>query len=316
MLLNGKWKLYYFVDSSIPIGDVSELESKGVPCIDATVPGNVELDLSDAGILPKDLYKGMNINTTCEYEKYEWWYTRDFRPQNPKAGQRVMLEFHAVDCIAEYYLNGEKIGHSENMFIEHKFDVTDKLLYNRNNTLHVNIKSPLAFMKKQRVEPIEYINGGKGNSIQLIRKADHSFGWDIMPRAVSAGIWRDVELCYIDEARFRFVYFSVNELWGNTATCQVIYDVETPLEEIGRWHKVVVKGQCGDYDFTCEEMRYDSAGNVCFNIPQKYLWWPLNYGEQNMFAQEQNTALPCTALCCFAEYSWSCQTHRLSAKES
>ena len=283
MNLNSNWKLYYFIDSSIEINNVSELETKEIPCINATVPGNVELDLSAAGVLPEDLFKGMNSKLTWEYEKYEWWYTRDFVPDSPKAGQRVVLCFHAVDTIADYYLNGEKIGHSENMFIEHKFDVTDKLLYGQTNTLHVNIKSPRAFMKSQRVEPIEYLNGSKGNSIQLIRKADHSFGWDIMPRIVSAGIWRDVELEYVDDVHFRFVYFSVNELWGNTAVCQVIYDVETPLEEVGMWHKVAISGRCGDYEFNAEDMRFDSAGTLCFNIPQKYLWWPRNYGKQNMF---------------------------------
>ena len=218
MNLNSNWKLYYFIDSSIEINNVSDLETKEIPCINATVPGNVELDLSAAGVLPEDLFKGMNSKLTWEYEKYEWWYTRDFVPNSPKAGQKVVLCFHAVDTIADYYLNGEIIGHSENMFIEHKFDVTDKLLYGQTNTLHVNIKSPRAFMKSQRVEPIEYLNGSKGNSIQLIRKADHSFGWDIMPRIVSAGIWRDVELEYVDDIHFRFVYFSVNEHFGDRHT--------------------------------------------------------------------------------------------------
>ena len=283
MDLNGNWKLYYFVDSSIEIHDVTELENKNIPCIDATVPGNVELDISAAGILPEDLYKGMNSNLTWEYEKYEWWYTRNFVPDVPSENQNVFLKFNAVDCIADYYLNGVLIGHSENMFIEHQFDVTDKLIYGKQNTIHVNIKSPRAWMRKQRVEPVEFLNGSRGNCIQLIRKADHSFGWDIMPRIVSAGIWRDVELVYQDDVHFRFVYFSVKELWGNTATCQVIFDVNTPLDEVGMWHKVVVRGKCGDYEFEKEQMRFDFAGTVCFNIPQKYLWWPRNYGEPNMF---------------------------------
>ena len=147
MNLNGNWKLYYFVDSNIEINDVFDLETQNIPCIDAAVPGNVELDLSAAGILPADLYKGMNSNLTWEYEKYEWWYTRNFVPDAPSENQTVFLKFNAVDCIADYYLNGALIGHSENMFIEHQFDVTDKLIYGQENTIHVNIKSPRAWMK-------------------------------------------------------------------------------------------------------------------------------------------------------------------------
>ena len=78
MNLNGNWKLYYFVDSSIAINDVSDLDNKNIPCIDATVPGNVELDLSEAGILPKDLFWGSNILELKNYENYEWWYEKEF----------------------------------------------------------------------------------------------------------------------------------------------------------------------------------------------------------------------------------------------
>ena len=35
-----------------------------------------------------------------------------------------------------------------------------------------------------------------------IRKARHSYGWDIMPRAVSAGIWKDAYI--VDEGNYDF----------------------------------------------------------------------------------------------------------------
>ena len=55
--LNGKWKLYYDENHSETVK--SPLEIGCLPVIDAMVPGNVEIDLANAGIIDADLYKGM-----------------------------------------------------------------------------------------------------------------------------------------------------------------------------------------------------------------------------------------------------------------
>ena len=55
MQLNGTWKLYYYPAYEQKINTVDQLKIANIPVIPATVPGNVELDLSKAGVLPKDL---------------------------------------------------------------------------------------------------------------------------------------------------------------------------------------------------------------------------------------------------------------------
>ena len=205
MNLNGDWKLYYSYQDSVKVTDVSELKNSGIPFVDATVPGNVELDLSKAGILPEDLFKGMNILKAEEYEKYEWWYEKSFiAPDSPNDDQKVILHFGAVDCFATYYLNGKKIGESDNMFISHDFEVTEKIKYNEENILVVHIESAVAKGAEQDIEPnmIGY-SWDPLTVSQNVRKAPHNYGWDIMPRAVSAGIWRPVELQYKNKYGFR-----------------------------------------------------------------------------------------------------------------
>ena len=44
MDLNGKWKLYYAPEGGNKLSSVFELEKSGIPFVEATVPGNVELD--------------------------------------------------------------------------------------------------------------------------------------------------------------------------------------------------------------------------------------------------------------------------------
>ena len=78
---------------------------RGIPSpeteIDAVIPGNVELDLMRAGILP-DLYMDSNIKLTRKYEFFHWHYTIHFDMPELAAGQSAYLHFQGVDCIADY----------------------------------------------------------------------------------------------------------------------------------------------------------------------------------------------------------------------
>ena len=135
--LNGNWKLYYYDSIDTTVNHPSELS--GIDCIACKVPGNVELDLIEAGLLPKDIFKGENILEGEKFETYEWWYETEFDGVEVNEGEKIVLEFEGVDCVAEYYLNGEMIGMSDNMLIPHEFDVTYDL--KQKNTLHIKILS-------------------------------------------------------------------------------------------------------------------------------------------------------------------------------
>ena len=138
--LNGNWKLYYY--DAIRGETHTEAELAQLPHIAAQVPGNVELDLSRAGLLPENLLKGMGTKIAEQYETYEWWYQRTFAAPERSADERVYLYFDGVDCLAEYYLNGQRLGASDNMFTPQEFDVTDQLIAG-DNRLSVRLRSAL-----------------------------------------------------------------------------------------------------------------------------------------------------------------------------
>ena len=200
MTLNGNWKLYY-----CPHGEGNIHELHKLPSIPAKVPGNVELDLSAAGILPKELFKGMNILEGEKFETYEWWYEKSFTaPERPDDEHKAILHFGGVDCYAEYYLNGEKFGESDNMLVHHDFELTDKINWGGENSLHIHIGSAIVNSNATEVEPAVISYTWHTTSVSVnSRKAPHSYGWDIMPRAVSAGIWREVELNIVKKYDFR-----------------------------------------------------------------------------------------------------------------
>ena len=70
--LDGVWNLYYAEQGTSKVERPSDLPESGIPHVKATVPGNVELDLSKAGVLPEDLFYGLNILEAEKYETYEW----------------------------------------------------------------------------------------------------------------------------------------------------------------------------------------------------------------------------------------------------
>ena len=80
------------------------------------MPGDAPLELSRTGELPADLLYAENIEKLRPYELYEWWYQREFAAPAGISGQRIELCFHGVDCLANYWLNGQKIGESENAY--------------------------------------------------------------------------------------------------------------------------------------------------------------------------------------------------------
>ena len=63
-LLDSKWKLYFFPQTK---DYTTPADLAGKESIPATVPGNVELDLIGAGLLPEDIYLDENIKLAEKY---------------------------------------------------------------------------------------------------------------------------------------------------------------------------------------------------------------------------------------------------------
>ena len=242
----------------------------------ATVPGMVQLDLSEQGYLPRDLYMGDNITKTEAFEDYEWWYERTFTA--PKARKNVFLIFRGVDCLAEYFLNGEKLGESDNMFIPFEFDVSDKLR-DGENTLTVHLSSPTVY-EHSISTPIQAIDFGLAFGTESIytRRAAHSYGWDIMPRAITCGLWRDVTLEIRDAIRFEQTFF-------DTTTPEKIrfcYEIECDKSDFQNM-EVEVDCVCGESHYQARSCVKFKSGRIEFPAPAPKLWWPYGYGEPHLY---------------------------------
>ena len=88
---------------------------------------------------------------------------------------RHILAFDGLDTFATVKLDGEKILESDNMFIYHRVDVTDKLKTGKGSVLEIDFKPALAEAQKVKdAHPEHKWVGFNGDMARLaVRKAQY-----------------------------------------------------------------------------------------------------------------------------------------------
>ena len=275
--LNGNYKLYITDGEKFDFDGVSP-NGLGEP-VDAIVPSNVELDLMIANLLP-NLYFADNIRKAEYLESKDFVYVKDFEFNSDNDCHRELV-FKGVDTIAEYYLNGVKIGESENAFVEYRFSV-DNVLKNGRNKLVVHIFSSVNHAKKYEYTPLNIgIYDGCYESLN-IRKPASSFGWDILPRSVSAGIFREVYIREYSAVEITGVYIATNRLENNLAILTVSVNARMTDEFLG---KAVLKitGKCKESEFAKTYPFTFTSKTVFPYVENPVLWYPCGYGEPDLY---------------------------------
>jgi beta-mannosidase len=282
--LDGTWRLSY--GSQLPTSPETPaaLDASGWPQIDATVPGNVEIDLMRAGKLP-ELSVGNNIYRTRELEGHRWWYRRSFATPMRPAGTRAELVFEGIDCLGTVFLNGRVIGEAHNMFIAHRFDVTDALAAEgAPNELSVRLDSAVLAGRAHQPSAIERAWSLNWDSL-AVRKAPHMYGWDITPRLVSAGLWRSVRLEVLPATRWTDVYFATLQVQPaqRKARVHLNWSFATGQFDIDRWQVRVTLGRAGKGVHTSTYPVLSPHGSQLLDLENVELWWPRGYGPQPLY---------------------------------
>ena len=168
-------------------------DTKGEYSLEATVPGCNYLDLMDAKII-KDPFYGENEKEVYWVAQRDWKYERSFTVTKEELeNEKINLICKRLDTLATIYLNGEKIGETDNCFMAHEFDVKNQLKEGE-NLIGIVFASPVNFVKelydKEKTPP----NANGQNGIIRIRKPQCHFGWDWGPVLPVSGIGDDIYL--------------------------------------------------------------------------------------------------------------------------
>ncbi|MGQ9630941.1 MAG: glycoside hydrolase family 2 protein [bacterium] len=279
--LDGDWQLKHFLEGTLNVESPDRLDAVDAETIPARVPGNVELDLLRAGKI-EDPFYGRNVFHLREYEFHQWWYGREFDVPARFKGRPCELVFHGLDCVATVWVNGVLVGESANMLVEQRFDVTGAIRPNETNRIDVRIRSPLNYARDKNYDAI--VNSWEGREEALwVRKAAHTYGWDIAPRIVSAGIWRSVELVAHDADEIEDLYYYTSRISpeGATLVCHFKFKTGAPILD---GFSLRFRGRCGRRGFSQTTPVEFVTGQVRIEISNPLLWWPKGYGDPNLYS--------------------------------
>ncbi len=282
--LNGAWSLSYF-----PQPDFSEVRDlKDVPAdaktLAATVPGDAFLELEKAKVVPP-LFIGTNVWAMRTWENVQWVYRKTFTaPTFDAKTACAQLRFDGLDTLADVFLNGERIGTAENMHLVHAFDVSARLRQGAANEVAVLFRSPVREAEKYVFDTHGFHSCGSVES-EPLRKACHQFGWDIFPRLISAGIWRDVSLDITPRARVADVYWITRAIDRAKRSAGLRVEFRTVLpfcERLGGKYRITLTRQ-GREAFRHEWPLETVATRREFWLGDVDFWWPKSYGEAALY---------------------------------
>ncbi len=274
--LRGSFRLYKTMD------DFAHFSESRATMYEVTVPCNVEDALMAAGELP-NILKDNAVQKTREIEFFNWLFEKEFTLSKEDL-PRLYLLLDGADTFAEYYLNGEKIGESRNALISHEFCI-EKYAKEGKNLLQIFLTSTLA-RSFEYEGAVNCCTAFEGNYENLsIRKSAVTFGWDIQPRCLSAGITRDIYLEQRKDVYIQDVYLSTTYVTDNQAGLQFSYFLKFPPKDYGKYRLRL--------SLTCKDSRYEYEYPVSYTFATKYpllknpyLWWVHTVGEPNLYDVE------------------------------
>ena len=284
--LNGVWTLKYFPQTHNVVMTPHQVGEVAGDVIDAVVPGNVELDLLAAGII-EDPMIGNNVYNIRKYEGYQWCYSRSFVSPETTGQQRVVLTFDGLDTFAEIYVNEKYVGSADNMLISHSFDITGLLNETGTNKLDVIIRSSVLEAQKYPLGVLSIGNFANEESTYA-RRAPHTYGWDIMPRLVSAGIWRDVKLEVKNPVRIEDTNWITASIDRENRTAQLYLQLQTvmPFEKFDKVKALISLNRDGKRVYEGSQLMHRFAEFIHIGMENVDFWWPKGYGEPALYDAE------------------------------
>lgn len=254
--------------------------------LQATVPGDVHLDLMRAGRIADPLVGDGAAHCRWIGER-EWWYARTF-PFDADGDGRHEIVFDGLCYVADVWLNGVHLGRHLNMHRPFRADVTNAV--RKRNRIEVRL---LAFLPG--IESRLDLNWGKRRSAAIdpaictrrgwMRKAAYSLGWDWTEGLPLCGIWRAVRIETIPAATIEdpFIRAGAGGEVRISAVCRSVLKERTPA----RFEVRLFDDKGGrDVAGAATEIQLEPGCTPCglrMHVSDPKLWWPAGMGPQDLY---------------------------------
>ncbi|MDE2852831.1 MAG: beta-mannosidase [Chloroflexota bacterium] len=270
--LNEGWEM-------IEGGEAQErLTEAWTAALPAVVPGSIQTALLQAGRLP-DPYVGRNDEIARAESFKTWWLKKTFERPAPGGGERLVFGGICDSCAI--WLNGEKLGEHKGMFAELTYDVAS-LLLDGENTLIVRLDPA-----PQRISDGEPNDFFTGMNVGWLDSAviNNIYGWHYI-NLPTLGIWRPVSLKPGPTVEIVDPFLATMDANAGLLRLHL-----TLKGESAGWRGRLV-GSVGPENFAGEAHHFacdlqsserEAIELFEFTMPHARLWWPVDYGEPNLY---------------------------------
>ena len=243
--------------------------------LQVNLPSEAHADLYAAGLIPHPYGEGDEEQQLQWISQHIWDYSLTFDVENDVFQKdNIDLIFNGLDTYADVWLNGEKILHSDNMFVRYEKDVKN-LLKKRDNELKVRFY-PFDAQRDSLIKtyPLKF-----PEKYAVMRKAAYQNGWDWAPRYLNIGIWKNVELLGWNDFKIENIAFLTKNVTDESAEMIVKIELDNDFDGVLRFDIICNGAKLAEKSISGKGKKLIS---ILFTLENAELWWPNEMGEQIM----------------------------------
>lgn len=251
------------------------------------IPGDNYSALLEARIIPHP-YKGQNELDVQWIGRETWVFSYLFNVDKSFISEKeIILHIDSLDTIAEIRINNIVVGQSDNMFIRHKYDVTNLLVEDENEIIIILFsaeKTAEERSKKLHYEIPHTLSPVQSMHRNLVRKVQCHSGWDWGPCLMVSGIYGNIYLRADSIGRIDYFFTRILRLEGDKNLWKIFVTVELhSLKE----SNIELRVDMSELDISKSIQMILNKGNnlavIDLTIENPKLWWPVGYGEQHLY---------------------------------
>jgi hypothetical protein len=293
-LSGGNWRLQR---ASLVPGGGGQLSMPGFAGKDwmvATVPGTVLTSYLNDGAIANPDFGDYQYAISDSFFCADFWYRNEFTiPPTREAGRHTWLNFDGVNWKAEIYLNGYEVGRIDGGFMRGRFDVTALVHPGATNVLAVRVIQPAnPGSTKDKAGPT--VNGGALGRDNPTYHASAGWDWISTIRGRNSGIWSNVSLSTSGAVTIEDPLVTSTLPLPDTSHADVAIQAavhnQSPNPVAGtlraRFGGVTVEAQVKLDPSATKTIELDPSTYAALRISNPKLWWPVGYGEPNLYNVE------------------------------
>ena len=269
MAANGNWRIDWEMISSLPDAwtDPSELPASSSAWVLAEVPGTAASSLRANGL--------WNWDNTRNFDVDDWWWRGSFA--RPSERGPWLVQLGGLATVADVWINGVHMLHSESMWISHDLVVSD--LLDDHNEIVIGCRALTPRLKGQRKPRARWRT--KLVSEMNLRWYRTTFlgrmpGWS--PRPAPVGPWRDVSISPLHPARLlaKHIHPTIKNGTGS---------VEIDITVEGNFDDTACTATLGAATVNLAVSRSGPTARLrgLLTVENVERWWPHTHGEPRLY---------------------------------